>query len=198
LVRTCRNGALFSDLRSYEILIFRNINYLTMRILISGFITLVIWSVLSMWLYVDILKPATRKQVVIQPVTPTVSPEADSLAKLRAAMPKELLFHSEFDNINFSENPEADQRVAEFKTWMEKYPATIILVTGYTDFIGTPEYNLKLGQDRADFVAKFLSGKGIPLEKMEISSMGEEKPLGSHITAAGRAMNRRTEVTIKY
>jgi outer membrane protein OmpA-like peptidoglycan-associated protein len=168
-----------------------------MRILITGFIVLVIWFFLSMWLYVDILKPATVKKVVIQPVQEIVNPEADSLAKLYAAMPKDLLFHYEFDNIDFLEDPAAEGRIAEFKSWIEKYPATVVLVTGFTDFIGTPEYNLKLGQDRADYVKKYLEVKGIPADKMIVSSLGEDKPLGSHITSEGRAMNRRTEVSIK-
>lgn len=168
-----------------------------MRILLTGFIVLVIWSFLSMWLYVDILKPATRKQVVVQPVQETLSREADSLAKLYASMPKELTICFDFDKTKLIVDPNADIAIAEFKSWLEKYPASVITITGHTDFIGSEEYNLKLGQERAEIVRKYLEGKGIPSEKMITSSMGENKPVADHITAAGRAKNRRTEVTIK-
>jgi outer membrane protein OmpA-like peptidoglycan-associated protein len=168
-----------------------------MRILITGFIALVIWSFLSMWLYVDILKPATRKQVVVQPVQETISREADSLAKLYASMPKDLTISFEFDKTKLITPPEADSKIAEFKAWLEKYPASVISVVGHTDFIGTADYNLKLGQERADIVKKYLEGKGIPADKIITSSMGEDNPAADQITAAGRAKNRSTEVTIK-
>ena len=168
-----------------------------MRILITGFIALVIWSFLSMWLYVDILKPATRKPVVVQPVQETISREADSLAKLYAAMPKELMICFDFDKTKLIIDPGAESGVAEFKAWIEKYPSAVISITGHTDFIGTSEYNIKLGQERAEIVKKYLETKGIPPDKMITSSMGEDNPVADQITAAGRAKNRRTEVTIK-
>ena len=174
-----------------------HINNHTMRILITGFIVLVIWSFLSMWLYVDILKPATKKQIVVQPVQETSGREADSLARLYASMPKEMTICFDFDKAKLIVDPKTENSVTEFKAWLDKYPASVITITGHTDFIGTPEYNLKLGQERAEIVKKYLEGKGIPTEKMIISSMGEDKPVADHITAAGRAKNRRTEVTIK-
>jgi outer membrane protein OmpA-like peptidoglycan-associated protein len=168
-----------------------------MRILITGFIALAIWSVLSMWLYVDILKPATRKQVVVQPAQETISREADSLAKLYASMPKDLTISFDFDKTKLIAGPEADSKISEFRSWIEKYPSSVITITGHTDFIGTPEYNLKLGQERADIVKKYLESKGIPAGKMIATSAGEDKPVADHITSEGRAKNRRTEVTIK-
>jgi outer membrane protein OmpA-like peptidoglycan-associated protein len=168
-----------------------------MRILITGFFALVIWSFLSMWLYVDILKPATRKQVVVRPAEETRSREADSLAKLYATMPRELKITFDFDKTNLIVDPEDDRSISEFKAWLDKYPTAVVTVTGHTDFIGTPEYNMKLGLERAEIVKKYLEEKGIPSEKMITSSMGENKPVADHITAEGRAKNRRTEVTIK-
>jgi outer membrane protein OmpA-like peptidoglycan-associated protein len=168
-----------------------------MRILITGFIVLVIWSFLSMWLYVDKLKPATRKHVVVQPVNENQNREADSLAKLYASMPKDILFHFDFDRSVILPDPTTDSSIDEFKAWMAKYPETMLTVTGHADFIGTPEYNLKLGMQRAENVKKFLVSKGIPPEKMITDSKGEQEPVASQITHEGRAMNRRTVVTIK-
>jgi outer membrane protein OmpA-like peptidoglycan-associated protein len=168
-----------------------------MRILITGFFVLVAWSFLSMWLYVDILKPATRKQVVVQqPVPETQSREADSLAKFYASMPH-LYLYFDFDKAKLEADPETEGKIAELKAWMEKYPASVITVTGHTDFIGTPEYNMNLGLERAEIVKKFLVEKGIPADKMVTASMGAEKPVEGQITSYGREKNRRTEVTIK-
>jgi outer membrane protein OmpA-like peptidoglycan-associated protein len=168
-----------------------------MRILITGFIVLVVWSFFSMWLYVDILKPATKKQVVVQQPLPDIqSREADSLAKFYASMPH-LYLYFDFDKAKLEAVPETEGKIAELKAWMEKYPASVIIVTGHTDFIGTPEYNLKLGLQRAENVKKFLEGKGIPAEKMVTASMGADQPVERIITSYGREKNRRTEVTIK-
>jgi OOP family OmpA-OmpF porin len=112
-------------------------------------------------------------------------------------MPKDLLIGFDFDKTKLIMGPETGNSVAEFKAWIEKYPAAVIAITGHTDFIGTPEYNLKLGQERADLVKEYLVSKGIPSEKIITSSAGEDKPLADHVTSAGRAKNRSTEVTIK-
>lgn len=169
-----------------------------MRIFITGFILLVIWSFFSMWLYVDILKPATKKKVTVQPVVETQSTrEADSLAAIYASMPKDLLIYFDFDKAILRSDPETETRIGDFKAWLEKYPSSMISVTGHSDFIGTAEYNFELGQKRAEAVKKILADKGIPPEKIFIESQGEDDPVASHITSEGRAKNRRTVISIK-
>lgn len=168
-----------------------------MRILITGFIVFVIWTFFSMWLYVDILRPAARKPVVVQPAPESQSKEADSLMKVYASMPKDLLIYFEFDKIKFNTDPHADSSIVTFKAWLDKHPEAVLSITGHTDFIGTPEYNQALGLERAQIIRKFLEGKGIPPERMAATSRGEEQPIASHITREGRAKNRRTEITIK-
>jgi outer membrane protein OmpA-like peptidoglycan-associated protein len=168
-----------------------------MRILITGFIVLVIWSFFSMWLYVDILKPATKKQVVVQPVPESRSREADSLLKFYASMPKDLLIYFDFDKSKLITDSRTDSSIAEFKAWLDKYPGSKLSVTGHTDFIGTPDYNMNLGLERAQIVQKYLAGKGIPPERMITESRGEDQPIADIFTSKGRAINRRTEITIK-
>jgi len=167
-----------------------------MRILITGFIFLVIWSFFSMWLYVDILKPQTIKKPVIQPVSQKETREADSLKKFYASMPKELLIYFEFDKSRFKPDDKTDSAVGEFKKWLGKYPEYKLMVTGNTDFIGTNEYNQKLGQERAIVVQKYLISQGVGADRITAVSQGEEKPVADLITSAGRAKNRRTEVTL--
>jgi len=168
-----------------------------MRILITGLVVFVIWSFFSMWLYVDVLRPAAIKQPVIQPIPESQNKEADSLMKFYASMPKDLLIYFDFDKTSLKTDPQTDSRIAEFKSWLEKHPMSMLTVTGNTDFIGTNEYNMKLGLERAEIVQKYLEGKGIPENKIIASSNGEEKPIADHITSTGRAKNRRTEISIK-
>ncbi|THB67812.1 MAG: OmpA family protein [Gammaproteobacteria bacterium] len=70
----------------------------------------------------------------------------------------------------------------------------VVLVTGHTDNIGTDEYNIKLGQKRANSVMQFLVQNGIPKTSIQAMSEGEHSPLGTNKTAKGRAKNRRTFV----
>ena len=96
-----------------------------MRILITGFVILVIWSFFSMWLYVDVLKPQTKKQVVVQPVPENQNREADSLAKLYASMPKELRIFFDFDKTKMIPNPAADSSIAAIQSLDGKIPCRI-------------------------------------------------------------------------
>jgi outer membrane protein OmpA-like peptidoglycan-associated protein len=168
-----------------------------MRILVTGFIVFVIWSFFSTWLYVNVLKPATTKQVEAQPVTEIQSTEADTLMKFYASMPKDLTIYFEFDNYKFETDQQTDSSIAEFDKWLDKYPDYMLSVTGHTDFVGTTEYNQALGLERAQVVGKYLESKGIPAERMVIASKGKEQPVAKNIFSEGRAKNRRTEITIK-
>jgi outer membrane protein OmpA-like peptidoglycan-associated protein len=168
-----------------------------MRILITGFIAFLIWSFFSMWLYVDILRPAAKRPVITAPAPVSQNREADSLMKIYASMPRDLLIYFEFDKTKFINDPHTDSSIAVFKEWLDKHPEAVLSITGHTDFIGSPEYNMALGLERAKIIEKYLEGKGIPAAKMITSSRGEEQPIASHITGEGRAKNRRTEISIK-
>jgi OOP family OmpA-OmpF porin len=150
-----------------------------------------------MWLYVDILKPATKKTVVVQLLPDKQTREADSLMQLKALMPKDLMIYFEFDKTKFKSDPQTDISIAEFKSWLDKYPESMLTVTGHTDFIGSPEYNQALGLERAQIVEKYLENKGIAVNKMITGSKGKEQPIDDNITHQGREKNRRTEITIK-
>lgn len=60
--------------------------------------------------------------------------------------------------------------------YLNATPASKVVVEGNTDERGTPEYNIALGQRRADAVKSFLAGKGVEGSKVSTVSYGEEKP----------------------
>jgi outer membrane protein OmpA-like peptidoglycan-associated protein len=168
-----------------------------MRILTIGVVIFVIWAFFSTWLFVDVLKPALKKPVETVAVPVTTNNVADSLARIYALMPKDLVIWHDFDKARLIPDPQMETSLAEFKNWLDKYPESMLLVTGYTDLVGTPEYNKALGLERAQAGQQFLETKGFPASKMIVSSKGEEEPIAGYITADERAKNRRTVISIK-
>ena len=168
-----------------------------MRILVTGFAVLVIWSFFSMWLYVDVLKPQTRHHEIIQPAPPVQNREADSLAKLYASMPRDLKIYFDFDKTKMLPPQDVESSISALKDWIMKYPSTILVVTGHTDFIGKPDYNKKLATERAVVVKKYLGEKGFPPDKVITATADSDNDPANQLTAAERAEHRKTEVTIK-
>ena len=78
--------------------------------------------------------------------------------------------------------------------WLMQYPDTNITIEGHADERGTREYNLALGQRRAESVADYLVANGINRNRLITKSYGEERPLslGSNDTAWSK--NRRVEI----
>jgi outer membrane protein OmpA-like peptidoglycan-associated protein len=168
-----------------------------MRILITGFILFVIWCFVSAWLYNDKLLPLMTKSVPIQTIPETLTNEADSLMKLKASMPENLVIYFDFDKTKFKLDPQNDNRIVSFKTWLDKYSGSMLSVTGHTDLVGTTDYNFKLGLKRAQIVEKYLENQGINAGRMITESKGETEPIADYLTEEGRAKNRRTEISIK-
>ena len=82
---------------------------------------------------------------------------------------------------------EVDKLVAELK----KFPKDTVLVEGHTDSTGTDEYNMALGQRRADSVKKYMLEMGIEDGRVSTKSFGEGTPAVANDTKANRALNRR-------
>jgi OmpA-OmpF porin, OOP family len=71
-----------------------------------------------------------------------------------------------------------------------------IRIVGHTDSTGTESYNQQLSVRRATSVRDYLAGKGVDPKLMSVSGMGESAPVADNKTSAGRAQNRRVEVSI--
>lgn len=79
---------------------------------------------------------------------------------------------------------------------LKEYNKTVIEVAGHTDSSGSDQYNQQLSQRRAQSVASYLSGQGINSQRLLTVGAGESYPIASNDTEAGRAQNRRVEMTI--
>ena len=168
-----------------------------MRILVTGFVLFVIWCFVSAWLYNDKLLPVMKKPITIQTNLKPQTNEADSLMKLKASMPGNLMIYFEFNGTKFKPDPQTNSSIIPFKTWLDKYPGSLLSVTGHTDLVGTTEYNFKLALKRAQTVEKYLENQGIKAGRMITESKGETESVTNYITEEGRAKSRRTEISIK-
>lgn len=88
--------------------------------------------------------------------------------------------------------PELD-RIADT---MKENPNLVIEVQGHTDNVGSNESNLKLSQDRAEAVRKYLLSKKIQAARVTSVGYGETKPIASNDTEEGKAQNRRVQLAI--
>ncbi len=79
---------------------------------------------------------------------------------------------------------------------LKDYKRTQLVVTVYTDAIGSSESNLEQSQARADLVLNYLQTKGVEPERMSARGAGEAAQLAAPNTAEGRDLNRRMELTI--
>lgn len=94
-----------------------------------------------------------------------------------------------FDKYNIE--GEYEQILDAHAAYLNATPASKVLVEGNTDERGTPEYNIALGQRRADAVKNFLSAKGVQAGQVSTVSYGEEKPAELGHDEAAYAKNRR-------
>jgi len=73
---------------------------------------------------------------------------------------------------------------------------TAISVTGHTDSVGSEAYNLALSERRAQTVVNYLEQRGVNPNIIQARGMGKSNPVASNATPAGRAQNRRVEITV--
>ncbi|NUS38810.1 MAG: OmpA family protein, partial [Lysobacter sp.] len=99
-----------------------------------------------------------------------------------------------FDSANLS--PQFYPVLDNVAGTLAQYNQTMIEVAGHTDNVGTDQYNQALSQRRAQAVASYLSGRGVLQQRMIVVGAGETRPIASNDTEAGRAENRRVEITI--
>ena len=79
---------------------------------------------------------------------------------------------------------------------MNNDPSLLLKIDGHSDNTGDAARNKDLSEKRANAVKDYLIKKGVAADKLSAEGFGSEKPIADNKTAAGRAQNRRTEMTI--
>src|ERR1700674_1445403 len=85
---------------------------------------------------------------------------------------------------------EAQQILQRQSGWLKRYPNVSVTIEGHTDERGTREYNLALGERRAQAVKNVLVALGVPAARVSTISYGKERPIVVGSDEAGYAQNR--------
>lgn len=80
--------------------------------------------------------------------------------------------------------------------FMTEYPERTAAIEGFTDSMGSDEYNQDLSERRAASVKRYLVGQGVDTSRLSSTGRGENDPVADNESAAGRQQNRRVEVII--
>ena len=163
-----------------------------MRILLTGFLLLVIWTVLSTCLYVNKIRNSIVVPTVVQADTIVALPQV-----LKAVMPEKLEIYFDTNKWDFITGTESDTLFSGFKVYVEQNPESKISIIGHADASGSKAHNFELGNKRAQSVRDHLVTNGIPSDKIILISRGEDEPVADNNTVEGKAKNRRSEITIK-
>lgn len=125
----------------------------------------------------------------------------DRLARLNARvtetevviqLPGSILF--DFDSANL--RPDAERALTDVAQVIKAYDKRPVRIEGHTDAIASDEYNKALSERRAASVVNWLAARGVERGRLTSLGLGEQKPVATNDTAAGRQLNRRVEVVI--
>jgi outer membrane protein OmpA-like peptidoglycan-associated protein len=111
---------------------------------------------------------------------------------------KEFVFEDvHFDFDRYSLRPEATRALDEAVNTLKQNADLRIQVEGHTCNIGTPEYNLALGERRAQAVRDYLASRGIGADRLTTVSYGEERPKHDNAREETRRLNRRAAMVVR-
>jgi len=131
----------------------------------------------------------------------TAVQHADAIEKASKRIVYEVVLSEDQGNFKFGKKDLPDEAKAKLDEMIQQIKAdpkgAYFEIAGYTDSIGSKEYNEKLGLERAEAVQRYLYEQHqIPLFKMNVISYGEDNPVAENNTKACRAQNRRVVIRV--
>ncbi len=114
-------------------------------------------------------------------------------SELVVTMPNDILFATDSAVVG----PTLRRDLAALAQNLQQYPDSTIEVIGHTDNVGDAAYNLSLSRQRAAAVAAILVQNGVSPSRIVTIGRGEDQPVASNLTEAGRQQNRRVEIVIR-
>ncbi len=122
--------------------------------------------------------------------------KAREIAAARAAL-KSVEPSVFFDLDRFEIKAQYQPTMTAFANYLKVDPKARIVIEGHADERGTTEYNLALGQKRAEAVSKALGALGVAANRVESISFGEEKPRAQGSNEQAWSQNRRADLIIR-
>lgn len=114
-------------------------------------------------------------------------PAAGSVEEFIASVGDRVFFDFNKYSLRADVKGTLDKQVA----WLKKYPTYAITLEGHADERGTREYNLALGEKRANSIKEYFSANGIPAARVKTLSYGKERPVALGSNEAAWSQNRR-------
>jgi peptidoglycan-associated lipoprotein len=128
-----------------------------------------------------------------RPLEETLTAEERKRREAEAAFTNEDI-HFDFDKYDLT--PTAREILARKAYFLKQYPTVKILIEGHCDERGTAEYNLALGERRANAAKQYLVQLGISEDRISTISYGKERPLDPRHNEEAWAKNRRAHFVI--
>jgi outer membrane protein OmpA-like peptidoglycan-associated protein len=102
-----------------------------------------------------------------------------------------------FSYNSYQLNAEAYEHLNTVAVVMRNNPSYNLALKGFTDDVGTADYNKKLAEQRANAVSNYLQSRGIIKSRIRVEAMGKDSPLDDNSSRIGKANNRRVEFILE-
>lgn len=151
-----------------------------------------------------LLVPACKKKPIDDGIGDVVAPVTTPAEAPKAGIPDHVQqMVKNFERVYFDFdsailNSESKAALDDNAGLMAQYADLKVEIQGHADERGTTDYNLALGQKRADSVVQYLTAKGISSTRAKSVSYGEERPLDVSDTERAWAQNRRAEFVVTW
>jgi outer membrane protein OmpA-like peptidoglycan-associated protein len=101
-----------------------------------------------------------------------------------------------FDTGKYTLKPTTQISLAKVAGILQAYPGLKVQVEGYTDSVGSDDFNQKLSDNRASTVKQFLTAQGVSPNNITSQGFGKNDPVADNSTASGRSQNRRVNMVV--
>ena len=136
-----------------------------------------------------------KVEVSSAPAKPVEQQTVTPVAPATVAKPSTSAVYFAFDKSDL--DAAARATLGEYATWLNSDPSIKVTIEGNCDERGSREYNLALGQRRADSVRDFLVSQGVAADRIDTVSFGEERPACKGSGEACWAQNRRGDIVTR-
>ena len=138
--------------------------------------------------------PAPAPQAETAPPAETPPAPASGLEATASAIKNLAPLHFAFASTSLT--PQSMENLNQVATILQANPEASIRIVSHTDNTGTPEGNQALSEARSEAVKTMLVERNIDATRIEAIGAGQDEPIASNDTAAGRAENRRTDIRV--
>jgi peptidoglycan-associated lipoprotein len=121
---------------------------------------------------------------------------ADDMALNQMAQDRGWIRDAFFDYDESTLSPDAQDALTITASWLKSNPGVNVTIEGHCDERGTEQYNLALGDRRANIAREYLATLGVDNSRMRTVSYGEERPFDTGTSESAYRQNRRAHIVV--